>query len=61
MKKKPNKVTRFGASHSGRSSTKPFHCACIRTCCSVRDRDGAYVVLKDVAGDEGFIDARVFV
>jgi hypothetical protein len=27
----------------------------------VRDRDGAYVVLEDVAGDEGFIDAGVFV
>lgn len=61
MKKNPSNVTRFGAIHNGRSSTKPFHCVYVRSCCGVRDRDGAYVVLEDVAGDEGFIDARVFV
>jgi hypothetical protein len=38
MKKKPNNVTRFGAIHSGRSSTKPFHCAGVRSCCDARIR-----------------------
>ena len=28
---------------------------------NARVRGGAYVVLKDVAGDEGFIDTRIFV
>jgi hypothetical protein len=31
----------------------------LRAC--ARILDGAYVVLEDVAGDEGLVDARVFV
>lgn len=61
MKKKPSNVTRFGAIHMGRSSTKPFHCTMSDWGAIVRIRGRAYVVLEDVAGDEGFVDARVFV
>jgi hypothetical protein len=62
MKKKPNNVTRFGAIHIGSSSTKPFHYTIIRMQHSaIASVDGAYVMLEDVAGDEGFIDARVLV
>jgi hypothetical protein len=60
MKKKPNNVTRFGAIHMGNSSTKPFHYSIVRLR-AVACVEGAYVMLEDVAGDEGFIDARVFV
>jgi hypothetical protein len=31
IKKKPSNVTRFGAIHMGSSSTKPFHCARVRS------------------------------
>jgi hypothetical protein len=61
MKKKPNNVTRFGAIHMGSSSTKPFHCAHVSCCCGRAHADVSYVVLENVAGDEGFVDARVFV
>jgi hypothetical protein len=61
MKKKPNSVTRFGAIQSGRSSTKPFHYAWVRSWYGCACPGGAYVVFKDVAGDEGLVHARVFV
>jgi hypothetical protein len=60
IKKKPSNVTRFGAIHMGNSSTKPFHYTIVSLRCG-RMRIGAYVVLEDVAGDEGFVDARVLV
>jgi hypothetical protein len=43
MKKKPNNVTRFGASHNGNSSTKPFHCRAVRE--ALAGWGIAYVVL----------------
>lgn len=62
MKKKPKRVTKLGASHMGSSSTKPFHCLhCQRHSPRVGWAEGPYVVFKDVAGDEGLVDARVFV
>lgn len=73
MKKKPSRVTRFGASHMGSSSTKPFHCrdtleplscaAARAACCLGPAGKGraAYVVLEDVSRDEGLVDARILV
>jgi hypothetical protein len=62
IKKKPNSVTRLGAIHSGRSSTKPFHCSLRQvTLRSRRVGWEAYVVLEDVSRYEGLVDARVFV
>jgi hypothetical protein len=61
MKKKPNNVTRFGAIHMGNSSTKPFHCVHVSSCCGRAHSGASYVVLEDVAGDEGLVDARVLV
>lgn len=46
MKQKPSSVTRFGASQSGSSSTKAFHCAKVRRVLWVAGMHGAaYVVL----------------
>lgn len=63
MKKKPNKVTRFGASQSGSNSTNPFHYSALaqrqKGCGGVWSE--AHVVFKDISRYEGFIDARVLV
>lgn len=71
MKKKPNKVTMFGASHSGRSSTTAFHC--FFSCWSKisgpyrqyktgsGNGEVSYVVFQDVPRDQGLVDARVLV
>jgi hypothetical protein len=64
MKKNPSSVTRFGASHNGNNSTKPFHCCLLeraRGNSAARRQGEAYIVFEDVAGDGGFVNARVFV
>jgi hypothetical protein len=60
MKKNPNNVTRFGASHSGSNSTNAFHYVRSGHVAIARVQ-GAYIMLEDVAGNEGLVDARVFV
>lgn len=67
MKKNPISVTRFGASHSGNSSTKAFHCST----CSVSELQSSllqlgsaqrsYIVPHDVFANRALIHARVLV
>lgn len=68
MKKKPNKVTIFGASHSGRSSTTAFHYffhvgprSLIVRSTGIGNREVSYIVLQDVPRDQRLVDARVLV
>lgn len=62
IKKKPSRVTMFGASHSGRILTKAFHYHYI----SVRALGGgmwekAYPWTEDVFRDRGLVNCRVLV
>jgi hypothetical protein len=63
MKKNPRRVTRFGAIHIGRSSTKPFHYSWSQTVLGNGDKGASesYVMLENVARDEGLVDAGVLV
>jgi hypothetical protein len=67
MKPKPIRVTIFGASHSGRSSTKAFHCDIKML--SIRDQEresregflSAYVWLQDILGYRRLVDRGILV
>ena len=68
----PRRVTMFGATHSGSSSTKAFHysiSACVPIALALahlekpggRGRGSAYVWPQDVVGYRGLVDSRVLV
>ncbi len=63
MQKKPRSVTMFGASHNGRSLTKPFHYVTLQLSRNKAEMQWsrAYIVFENVPRDQGFVDARVFV
>ena len=61
MKKKPMSVTMFGASHSGNNSTKAFHYGIDQRLLLFFRAHMPYVVLEDIFGEVGFVDAAVLV
>jgi hypothetical protein len=61
MKKNPSNVTIFGASHNGRSCTKPFHYVFQQSSWFHLRSVRAYVVFQDVIRYQGLVDARIFI
>lgn len=62
MKKNPNNVTIFGASHNGSNSTKAFHCVPLSiSSLPTNIRWKTYVMFEDVIRDQRFIDTGVLI
>jgi hypothetical protein len=61
MKKNPSNVTMFGASHNGRSCTKPFHYIFQQSPSLQLEIPRAYVVFQDIIRYQGLVDTRIFI
>jgi len=61
MKQNPNRVTMFGASHSGSNSTNAFHYIYLRMSAKFDWLFSTYVVLEDIIRNQGFVDTGIFV
>jgi len=63
MKKKPNNVTIFGASHNGRSSTNAFHYIGLSANLSRKSEERlvAYVMLEDIIRNQRFVHTGIFI